>query len=69
MKKIKKLTKTIIADIKDYFKLWTSGIIKLPGNTERNFIKEKNSSNVPNLEISDVPLVTYNTLNNGCQQD
>ena len=69
MKKIKKLTKTIIADIKDYFKLWTSGIIKLRGNTERNFIKEKNSSNVPNLEISEVALVTYNTLNNGCQQD
>lgn len=69
MKKIKKPTKTIIADIKDYFKLSTSGIIKLPGNTERNVIKEKNSSNVPNLEISDVPLVTYNTLNNGCQQD
>lgn len=69
MKKIKKLTKTIIADIKDYFKLWISGIIKLPGNTERNVIKEKNSSNVPNLETSEVALVTYNTLNNGCQQD
>ena len=43
--------------------------MKLLGNTENKIIKNKNGENLPLLEITEVVLVQYNTVNNDYQQD
>ena len=43
--------------------------MKLLGSTEIKITKDKNSENVPHLEITDVVLVHYNIVNNDYQQD
>ena len=43
--------------------------IKLLGSTKRQITKDKNSENVPRLEITEVVLVVCNIVNNDYQQD
>ena len=43
--------------------------IKLLGSTKSKITKDKNSENVPNLEITEVVLVHCNIVNNDYQQD
>ena len=43
--------------------------MKLLGSTENKINKDKNSENVPNLEITNVVLVHCNIVNNDYQQD
>ena len=43
--------------------------MKLLGSTENKIIKDKNSENVPHLEITEVVLVHCNIVNNDDQQD
>ena len=43
--------------------------IKLLGSTENKIAKDKNSENVPNLEITEVVFVHCNIVNNDYQQD
>ena len=43
--------------------------MKLLGSTENKITKDKNSENVPHLEISGVVLVQWNIVNNDYQQD
>ena len=49
--------------------LLTSETMKLLGSTENEITKDKNSENVPHLEITDVVLVHCNIVNNDYQQD
>ena len=43
--------------------------MKLHGSTKTKITKNKNCENVPHLEISEVLLVHYNSVNNNHQQD
>ena len=43
--------------------------MKLLGSTENKITKDKNSENVPHLEITGVVLVHCDIVNNNCQQD
>ena len=43
--------------------------MKLLGSTKNKTTKDKNSENVPHLEITEVVLVHCNIVNNYCQQD
>ena len=43
--------------------------MKLLGSTESKITKDKNSENVPHLEIVELVLVHFNLVNNDCQQD
>ena len=43
--------------------------MKLLGRTEDKITKDKNGENVPHLEITEVVLVHYNTVNNDYQPD
>ena len=43
--------------------------MKLLGSTENKITKDKNSENVPHLEITEVVLVHCNIVNNDYQQD
>ena len=43
--------------------------MKLLGSTESKITKDKNSENVPYLEITELVLVHCNIFNNGYQQD
>ena len=43
--------------------------MKLLGSTENKITKDKNSENVPHLEIAEVVLVHCNIANNDHQQD
>ena len=43
--------------------------MKLFGSTENKITKDKNSGNVPHLEIAEVVLVHCNIVNNDYQQD
>ena len=43
--------------------------MKLLGSTESEITKDKNSKNVPHLEITEVALVRCNIVNNDYQQD
>ena len=52
-----------------YLELLTSKTIKLLGSTESKIIKDKNSENVPHLEIMEVVLVRCNLVNYDYQQD
>ena len=49
--------------------LLTSETMKLLGSTENEITKDKNSENVPHLEITEVVLVHCNIVNNDYQQD
>ena len=49
--------------------LLTPETIKLLGSTENKITKDKNSKNVPHLEITEVVLVHCNIVNNDSQQD
>ena len=49
--------------------LLTSETIKLLGSAENKTTKEKNSENVPHLEITEVVIVNWNIANNDYQQD
>ena len=40
--------------------------MKLLGSTENKITKDKNSENVPHLEITEVELVYCNIVNNEC---
>ena len=57
--------------IKDRYNLerLTLETMKLLGNTENKITKDKNSENVPHLEITEVVLVYCNIVNNDYQQD
>ena len=55
---------------KGYFpELLTPETMKLLGNTENKITKDKNSENVPHLEIVELVLVHCNLVNNDYQQD
>ena len=43
--------------------------MKLLGSTKNKITKDKNSENVPHLEITEVVLVHCNVVNNDYQQD
>ena len=43
--------------------------MKLLASTKSNINKNKNSENVPHLEITEVVLIHCNVVNNDCQQD
>ena len=45
------------------------GTMKLLGITKRKITKDKNSENVPRLEITEVVLIHCNIVNNDYQQD
>ena len=47
----------------------TPETMKLLGSTENKITKDKNSENVPHLEITEVVLVQCNIVNNDYQQD
>ena len=47
----------------------TPETMKLLGSTENKITKDKNSENVPHLEITEVVLVHCNIINNDSQQD
>ena len=49
--------------------LVTSETIKLLGRSQNKITKDKNSENVPHLEITEVVLVHCNIVNNDYQQD
>ena len=51
------------------FELLTPETMKLLGSTENKISKDKNSENVPHLEITVVVLVQCNITNNDYQQD
>ena len=43
--------------------------MRLLGSTDKKITKDKNSENVPHLEITEVVLVNCNIVNNDYQQD
>ena len=49
--------------------LLTPETMKLLGNTKNKITKDKNSENVPHLEITEVVLIHCNFVNNDYQQD
>ena len=49
--------------------LLTSETMKLLGSTENEITKDKNSENIPHLEITEVVLFHCNIVNNDYQQD
>ena len=51
------------------FELLTPEKMKLLGSSENKTTKEKNSENVPHLEITEVVLVHCNVVNNDYQQN
>ena len=52
-----------------YLELLTPETMKLLGGTESKITKDKNSENVPHLEIDELVLVHSNVVNNDYQQD
>ena len=52
-----------------YLELLTPETMKLLGSTESKITKDKNSENVPHLEIAELVLVHCNLVNNDYQQD
>ena len=52
-----------------YLDLLTPETTKLIGSTESAIAKDKNSVDVPYLEINEIVLVHYNIVNNDNQQD
>ena len=49
--------------------LLTPETMRLHGSTENKITKDKNGKNVPDLEITEVVLVSYDIINNDYQQD
>ena len=68
---VNKTENKITFKIKDRFtvELLTPETMKLLGSTENKITKDKNSENVPHLEITEVVLVHCNVVNNDYQQD
>ena len=68
---INKIENRITFKIKNgyYLEVLTSETMKLLGSTESKITKDKNSENVPNLEIIELVLVHCNLVNNDYQQD
>ena len=67
---INKIENRITFKIKmDGLELLTPEAMKWLGNTENKITKDKNSENVPHLEITEVILVHCNIVNNDYQQD
>ena len=68
---VNKIENRIIFRIKYRYslELLTSETIKLLGSTENKITKDKNSENVPHLEITEVVLVHCNIANNDYQQN
>ena len=67
---INKIENRITFKIKmDGLELLTPEAMKWLGNTENKITKDKNSENVPHLEITEVILVYCNIVNNDYQQD
>ena len=66
-----KIENNITFKIKDgySFELLTQETMKLLGSTENRITKDKNSENLPHLEITEVVLVHCNMVNNDYQQD
>ena len=62
---VNKIENRITFTIKNGYcpELSTPEIMKLLGSTENKITKDKNSENVPHLEITDVVLVHYNIVN------
>ena len=52
-----------------YLELLTPETMKLLGSTESKITKDKNSENVPHLQIVKLVLVHCNLVNNDYQQD
>ena len=52
-----------------YLELLTSETMKFLGNTKSKITKDKNSENVPHLEIVELVLIHCNNVNNSYQQN
>ena len=52
-----------------HLELLTPETMKLLENNKSKITKDKNSENVPNLEMTEVVLVHLKIFNNDCQQD
>ena len=50
-----------------YLELLTPETVKLLGSTKSKITKDKNSENVPYLEITEIVLIHYNVVNNSGQ--
>ena len=50
-----------------YLQLLTPETVKLLGSTKSKITKDKNSENVPYLEITEIVLIHYNVVNNSGQ--
>ena len=68
---VNRIENTITFKIKNgnYFELLTPETMKFLGSTESKITKDKNSENVPHLEIVELVLVHCNLVNNDYQQD
>ena len=68
---VNKIEKRITVKIKTvyYLELLTPETMKLFGSSENKITKDKNSENVPDLEITDILLVHCNIVNDDYQQD
>ena len=68
---INRIENRITFEIKNgcYLELLTPETMKLLGSTESKINKDKNSENVPHLEIVELVLVHCNLVNNDYQQD
>ena len=68
---VNKIENRITFKIKDgyTFELLTPETMKLLGSTKTKITKDKNSENVPHLEITDVVLVHCNIVNNDYQHN
>ena len=68
---INKIENRITFKIKNgyYLELLTLEVMKLLGSTESKITKDKNSENVPHLEVVELVLVHCNLVNNDYQQD
>ena len=63
---VNKIENRITFEIKTgyYLELLTPEIMILLGSTENKTTKDKNSENVPQLEVTEAVLVHYNIVNN-----
>ena len=70
-KHVNKIENRVTFEIKNgtSLELLTPETMKLLGSTENNITKDKNSKNVPHLEITEVVLVHCYIVNNDYQQD
>ena len=65
---VNKIENRVTIKIKNWYdlELLTPETMKLLGSTENKITKDKNSENVPHLEITEVELVCCNIVNNEC---